>query len=138
VYERRDGGQRLLVALNARGKAADLRFTVEAAPADNGAVPFAVAFTGFASAEALEEAAAAAAAPAEAAGEASAAAMLEEETVTAAKAAAVACGGESAWTTLFSSTSALAAGSALESNANGQLKLSLPAYGYIILQQVTV
>ncbi|WP_081417645.1 glycoside hydrolase family 13 protein [Paenibacillus sp. Soil522] len=132
VYERRDGDQRLLVALNARGKAADLRFTVEAAPANNGAVPYAVAFTGFASAETLEEAVAAAA-PAEAAGAASSAAVTETDAVT----VAVAGGGESAWTTLFSSTSALAAGSTLASNASGQLKLSLPAFGYIILQQVT-
>ncbi|MGM0883580.1 MAG: glycoside hydrolase family 13 protein [Bacillota bacterium] len=135
VYERRDGNQRLLIALNARGAAADLRFTVEAAPADSGAEPHIVAFTGFVSSAAAADAEAEAAA-----GAAGADAKSDASTATVAAGAAVTAtmegGGVSTWTTLLSSTSTLAAGLMLTSHANGELKVSLPAYGYIILQQV--
>lgn len=140
AYERRDGSQRLLVALNARGEAVDLRFTVEATPSDSGTDPYTIAFTGFACLEnaAVEpvEAAAGAAAMTDAAA-AVADAACSDATADSAAAAANASGGESAWMTLFSSTGTLAAGSRLTSNAKGQLKLSLPPYGYIILKQVT-
>jgi glycosidase len=132
AYERRDGDQRLLIALNARGAAADLRFTVEAAPSNIGAGPHAVAFTGFAGAAAADAAVDAAAV----AGAASAAATSMTAENAAVKTANVAGGGVSAWKTLLSGTSTITAGSKLTSNAGGQLNISLSAYGYIILQQV--
>ncbi len=144
VYERRDGDQRLLVALNARGKAADVSFTIDsAASAGQDAAPHAVAFTGFAS---KEVAAAENAAPAEAlkaevntvtaeAAEEMDVAAVQGNDLTDAAAAVVKSNNDSTWSVLLSSVIEIAESSSVASNAAGKLKLTLPAYGFVILEQ---
>ncbi|WP_424767045.1 glycoside hydrolase family 13 protein [Paenibacillus sp. sgz302251] len=122
AYERRDGDQRLLIALNARGEAADLRFAVDAAPAAIGTKPHAIAFTGFAKA---------------AAAEGSDTLQATAASTDAATAAVASKGGVSAWTTLLSGIDSATEDQTLTSNAAGELSISLPAYGYVILKQVT-
>ncbi|MBD2871262.1 glycoside hydrolase family 13 protein [Paenibacillus sp. IB182493] len=165
AYERRGGGQRLLVALNARGEAAELRFAVDAAPAADEGAPHAVGFAGFAaagdgaggpagdaagagSADRAEAAAvpttgAAAEADASDAGSVVAAATAAASATAAGSASAIApaapvaaapMGGVSSWSPLLASGGV--DGATLTSDSAGELLIALPAYGFVVLQQV--
>jgi cyclomaltodextrinase len=130
VYERRDGEQRLLIAMNARGEAANLRFVIEAEPVDQGADPHNVAFRGFAKPTKALNAVSEASAP-------SVTASVENADVVAGSIATAVITAKcvSTWSVLLSNTSKLAVNSNVASSIDGELQLKLPAYGYVILEQ---
>ncbi|MOA41939.1 hypothetical protein D3C78_1639530 [compost metagenome] len=104
--------------LNARGEAADLRFTVETKSAASVYKQHAVSFAGFTAA-------------------AAAVAAREEDAVVRETSAEIAAKvGVSTWTPLLSSSGAIDHESKLETDAAGQVQLTLPAYGYVVLKQV--
>lgn len=158
VYERRDGDQRLLIVMNARGEAADLSFFVEATLADDADVPHNIAFTGFANTAVKE-------APAE--GEAlvsddGGVSLLIDDVLhsvsvigealprttseitsgiedvspsTAADTTTAPISNLSTWSTLLTSPGASIDGT-LTSNHDGLLHFTLPAYSYQVFKQV--
>lgn len=139
VYERRDGDQRLLIALNARGEAADLSFAIEAVPTNQGALPHEIAFAGFsgkADSDVPDFADGSAAAGATVSVQQGASSSAD---LTAAVTDEVTVSAESAWLTLLSSEGVSADGlTKAISTVEGKLQLALPAYGYVILEQTAL
>ncbi|MDQ8733813.1 glycoside hydrolase family 13 protein [Paenibacillus sp. LHD-38] len=138
VYERRDGDQRLLIALNARGEAADLSFAIAAAPVNQGAQQHEIAFTGFSGKAELDVSVskdgaavieAAVSGRPKGADSADSTANTEDVNVLS----------ESAWSTLLASEGESATRlSKTTSTVDGKLQFTLPAYGYVILEQTAL
>lgn len=125
VYERRDGSERLLIAMNARAGAADLSFVVDEAAADPGRASHRLAFT-----PTSKQSSKGTAAPASLSATAVPIAAKSQASIVADKPAASA----SSWSTLLASGS-VTAETGLTADSKGIIKLSLPAYGYHILKE---
>ncbi|WP_083676075.1 glycoside hydrolase family 13 protein [Paenibacillus sp. FSL H8-0548] len=131
VYERRDGDQRLLIAMNARAEAANLSFEIESVHADTGLAPHAVVFTGF---DSKIEAGTGAAADLHEKSDAKNLVPAISK-IPSTDIALSTSESSSKWKVLLSSSSPFAEGSIVTSNKNGELQLQLPAYGFVILEQ---
>ncbi len=141
AYERREGKQRILVAMNARAEAADLRFAIEAASSENGLTPYVVEFTGFASKQeatlATDEALKA---PVSTLSEESTEDLNAEAALDGSQAASAVqteISHKASWRVLLSSAGEHSEGTLISSHSDGLLQLTLPAYGFIILEQTT-
>lgn len=122
VYERREGDERLLIALNARAEHETLRFLAEAS--DAGTAAHDIAFRGFVPPDAENAAA-------DGADNGSATLPTSQAQADPAHDAPQVA----LWKVRLSSNAA-AIGSTISSSAEGIISLSLPAYGYCILQQI--
>lgn len=115
VYERTSGSERLLIALNAREEASELSFRVNPAGTGGQAEVYDIPFRGFG-----ETATEAAGSPV-------------EPTVVASTRKVEA--GASSWTVLLSNTDAYQVNEELRTDAQGELKLTMNGFSYLVMKQ---
>ncbi|MBB3155692.1 glycosidase [Paenibacillus endophyticus] len=119
VYERRDGDQRLLIALNARENEAEISIPIPSMQEGDDLQPQAITFTGFVSADSEPPVG-----------------LLTTDKAAASILQTADYASETRWTTVLSSDSAPAANAALKFDTiSGKLNLTLQAYGFVVLEQ---